>query len=108
MNRKDIISLRLHNLRLTNSDIKDPGALAAWLCGIQAQDYSQVKWAIGCRLPGYTITDIEKAFSQQKIIRTWLMRGTIHVVSPGDIHWLNGLSVAVTKSVVRIVSVPRI
>jgi hypothetical protein len=35
-----------------------------------------------------TKSDFEKAIADKTIVRTWLMRGTLHLVAAEDIHWL--------------------
>jgi hypothetical protein len=55
---------------------------------LQAQDYEGGKWSIGLRLPGATETSIEDAVSDGRIVRTWLMRGTLHFVAPRDVRWM--------------------
>ena len=91
MTEKELLQHRLHNLDINAPRFKKTEQMAAWLGGIQAQDYGQAKWAIGSRIPGSTNESIDKAISSQTIVRTWMMRGTIHVVSPDDIQWLTDL-----------------
>ncbi|WP_243396466.1 winged helix DNA-binding domain-containing protein [Leptospira hartskeerlii] len=58
------------------------------LAAIQGQDYAASKWAIGLRVPGLKEEDVESAFLDKKIIRSWPLRGTLHVVSAKDVYWL--------------------
>lgn len=58
------------------------------LVAIQGQDYPGAKWSIGLRVPGSTDDQIEQAVADQQIIRTWLMRGTLHLAAPQDVPWL--------------------
>ena len=51
---------------------------------MQAQDYNQCVWAIGSRIPSSTSSEVEKAFAEKQVIRTWTMRGTIHAIVPED------------------------
>ena len=57
---------------------------------MQAQDRAGVKWAIGLRC-GAQDAAVEQAFIDKRIIRTWLLRGTLQIVAAEDIHWLIGL-----------------
>jgi hypothetical protein len=43
------------------------------------------------RLPGVTDKVIEDAFAEKKILRTWLMRGTLHFVASKDVDWMRKL-----------------
>lgn len=63
----------------------------AWFGGVQAQDYSGAKWAVGQRLKKCTDVDIERALTEKKIVRTWAMRGTFHFVAASDIRWMLAL-----------------
>jgi hypothetical protein len=47
-----------------------------------------VKWAIGVRLPGSALSEIEAAIESGKIIRTHMLRPTWHFVSADDIYWM--------------------
>lgn len=90
----DIIHHRLHNQRLLSQNASQPDQVVAWFGAMQAQDYASVKWAIGVRGgPGQMITDtaVEQAISSKKIIRTWLMRGTLQMTTAADIRWLLAL-----------------
>jgi hypothetical protein len=58
---------------------------------MQAQDFAGAKWSIGLRLPGCTEADIDEAIEQRSIIRTWALRGTLHIVAARDVHWLLAL-----------------
>ncbi len=55
---------------------------------MQAQEYKQALWAIGTRMQSATITHIETAIAEAKIVRTWTQRGTIHFVPAEDTHWM--------------------
>ena len=83
---------RLINQRLINSDLRDPKAVATHLCGLQGQDLESAKWSIGLRVPGSTLTDVEQAFTEGALVRTWPMRGTLHVVAAEDLRWLVALT----------------
>lgn len=63
--------------------------VVAHLCAIQAQDHAASLWAIGLRCGAdSTISDIERAIEERRIVRTWPMRGTLHFVAAQDVHWL--------------------
>jgi len=98
MKLKEILNLRIENQLLNSTIFKKPSEIIQWFCGIQGQDYEQSKWAIGLRLPGMTDELVEKAYANRSIIRTWLMRGTLHIVSAQDIHWLTDLLAPRLKS----------
>jgi len=88
MTASDIVYHRLQNQRIAQSTFETPGQAVAWMGAIQAQDYASVKWAIGLRCSGATDSSVEQAFANRTIIRTWLMRGTLHVVGASDVRWM--------------------
>ncbi|MDX8148952.1 winged helix DNA-binding domain-containing protein [Lentzea sp. BCCO 10_0061] len=83
----DIAALRLGNIgRLQSAEdvVRSLGA-------VQGQDYGQSLWAIGLRTADARITDVEEALQTGRVVRTWLMRGTIHYVLAEDVRWMLGL-----------------
>ena len=88
MKISDIAKLRLFNQQISYTKFTKPEEIVEWLMGIQAQVYTSAKWAIGSRLTGITEADVEQSIIEKKIIRTWLMRGTLHIVPAKDIRWL--------------------
>jgi hypothetical protein len=70
---------------------QQPADVVRWLGAMQAQDYHQSLWAVGSRLRRGTREDVERAIGERQILRTWLMRGTIHFVPPEDVRWLLAL-----------------
>jgi hypothetical protein len=65
-----------------------PEDVVRWMGAMQAQDYHQSLWAIGSRLRSGTAEDVVRAIAERRILRTWLMRGTIHFAPPEDVRWL--------------------
>lgn len=88
MNKSDLVDQRLHNQKLSSSDLKKPVDVVRWLGAVQAQDFGAAKWALALRMPEATDAVIEEGFNQGKILRTHLMRPTWHFVAPDDIRWL--------------------
>jgi hypothetical protein len=79
---------RLRNLQIALATCKQAGEVLLSLGAVQAQDYASALWAMGLRLPQATETDIEQAIADRTIVRTWLMRGTLHFVAAADINWM--------------------
>jgi len=82
---------RLHNQHITHQTLATPVDVVRWLGAIQGQDYPGAKWAIGLRLPGNTDADIEQAIAGHAIVRTWLLRGTLHLSAAEDLCWMLAL-----------------
>jgi hypothetical protein len=55
---------------------------------VQAQDRPSSLWAIGLRSSASKIADVERAVASGSIVRTWLMRGTLHFTAAEDLRWL--------------------
>lgn len=85
---KQILSIRLFNHQLTTRGFRDPKNLVAWFGAMQAQDYPSSKWAIGTRIENYTSQKIEHAIAKGELVRSWVMRGTLHITSTEDIGWM--------------------
>ena len=47
---------------------------------------------LGVRLPGTSEAGIDDAFDRAEVLRTWPMRGTIHIVHPRNARWLLDLT----------------
>lgn len=84
----EITNRRLENQLITASSCRQPGEVVAVLVAMQAQDYAGVLWSVGLRLPDATEADVETAITERKIVRTWPMRGTLHLVASADVHWM--------------------
>lgn len=88
MNTSDVLRQRLHNQKLSSSEIENPADVVRWLGAVQAQDYGAAKWALALRMRNATHAQIEEAFNEGRIIRTHLLRPTWHFVAPEDVRWL--------------------
>ncbi len=86
--------LASHRLVLPASN-KRVAEAVQWSGAVQAQEYTHAKWAVGSRfeLAG-AITDaaIEESVAKRKVVRTWALRGTLHLVAAADVRWLLALA----------------
>ncbi|WP_411821655.1 winged helix DNA-binding domain-containing protein [Leptospira sp. 'Mane'] len=87
MTTEEILSLRLRFQNLTEP-AKSIADVFASLGAIQAQDRNQAKFSVASRLLNCRERDINLAIAKRKIIRTWLLRGTLHLVAAKDTHWI--------------------
>jgi hypothetical protein len=87
----EIARQRLISQRIARVKLRRPGDVVSWMGAMQAQDFTSVRWAVGLRCESATDADIEQAIIGRTILRTWLLRGTLHLVSPADIRWMLGL-----------------
>lgn len=68
-----------------------PGSVAdvvTWFGAMQAQDLGSALWSLGARLPGWTRDDVHQALERREALRTWPMRGTVHLVPARDARWM--------------------
>lgn len=59
--------------------------------GVQAQDLRASRLAVRARTSGLTAADVDAACRDRTMVRTWAMRGTLHLLAAGDFWWVNGL-----------------
>ncbi|MCC6397901.1 MAG: winged helix DNA-binding domain-containing protein, partial [Bacteroidetes bacterium] len=89
---------RLLAQQLESPRFKQARDVVAFMGAMQAQDYAMAKWAVGIRLPGATIKDVDNALKRGNVIRTHLLRPTWHFVSPDDVRWMLALTAPHIKS----------
>ena len=84
--------LRLRAQRLASrqpAPAADVAAVAKELCGLQAQDPLAAALAIRARSSGLVARDVERArVDERSVIRTWCLRGTLHLLAAEDLGWL--------------------
>ncbi len=66
-----------------------PEETVRWMLALQAQDFAGGLWAVALRdRADETRADIEAALGAGTIVRSWPMRGTLHLVTPRDLRLL--------------------
>lgn len=59
----------------------------------QAQEFWGGRWAVAQRTQGApTLRDVDAAFDRGEIVRSWTMRGTIHLIPAEDLAWVLSLT----------------
>ncbi len=86
-----IAAWRLASQLLEPRAPREPAAVVAHLCGVQAQDPRKAPWAVGVRAPGVTLERVDEALRDGRVVRTWMFRGTLHYVAAEDLAWLREL-----------------
>lgn len=76
------------SLQGSSSGSERIAATARRMLAVQGQDWRAAQWALGVRTPGSTIADVRAAYAAGLIVRSWPMRGTVHVVAAEDIGWM--------------------
>ncbi len=88
---------RLTTLRLTAQHIGDrefatPAEAVRWMLALQAQDLPGLKWSVGLRYAGATMVGVNAALDAGAVVRSWPLRGTLHLVAGEDLGWLLALT----------------
>lgn len=83
----------LARLRLAAQGLIGPGfssvpAAVRTMTALQAQDLPASLWAVGLRVPGSRVADVRAALDCGEVVRSWPMRGTLHLVAPEDLKWV--------------------
>ncbi|MDQ0868470.1 hypothetical protein QFZ70_000943 [Arthrobacter sp. V1I9] len=104
MGRLRLASQRLVPMQAAPPVVPDAAASVAgtvrWMTAMQAQDLQAALWAVGVRVPGAGLQDVRSALDSGAVVRSWPMRGTLHLVAPEDLHWMLDLTAArLTKSI---------
>jgi hypothetical protein len=64
-----------------------PSQAVQRLLGVQAQDLGQAMWAVGLRC-GKPLAEVQRSHAAGEIVRTWPMRGTLHLLAASDVRWM--------------------
>ena len=89
--RRQALAMRMASLLLRERPGGRPADVAGvvtWMGALQAQDLASGLWSFGVRLPRFTLDEVTAALERREAVRTWPMRGTVHFVSPRDVHWM--------------------
>jgi hypothetical protein len=79
---------RLAALRLVGERCASPAEAVGVLGAAQAQDLPGALAAIAMRTASGDVEEVRRAFDDGEIVRSWPMRGTLHVVAAEDLAWM--------------------
>ena len=79
-----VAAWRLARQRLDGPPAKDPQTVARDLVGVQAQVLSSAALSIALRSRSGSVEQTSKALASRRLIRSWGMRGTLHLFDAGD------------------------
>lgn len=96
--QRRLARLRLAGQLLGAERAESPAEAVRWMLALQAQDFPGVKWSVGLRTPGATERDVEAALDAGQLVRSWPMRGTLHLVAAEDLPWM--LELTTSRSIV--------
>lgn len=85
----NIAGLRQQSQRISRPEGRTPADVVRWFGAVQAQDLLAALWAVGLRMgKAVTEVDVERAIVDKSVIRSWPMRGTIHLMPAEDARWM--------------------
>lgn len=76
--------LRRHLLDRRSPESRDVVDIATRLCGIHAQVMSAAELAVMVRQRRPRPEPVRRALTDRRLVRVWAMRGTLHVLEPGQ------------------------
>jgi Winged helix DNA-binding domain len=84
----DLALLRLVAQRLAGPPLPTPGAVVRRLTCVQAQELPGALTSVALRTADRSRAAVEAALDAGDVVRSWPMRGTLHLVAAEDLHWL--------------------
>ncbi len=89
-------SVHLRRLRLAAQWIDadgptTPAEVVGRMLALQAQDLPGAKWSVGLRA-GCTLAEVNRSLNDAEVVRSWPMRGTLHLVPARDLGWMLGVT----------------
>lgn len=92
ISQHEIALLRLVAQRIAGLHLDTPVETVRWLTAAQAQDSASALTSIALRTVNGTHANVEAALSSGDIVRSWPMRGTLHLVAAEDLPWMLSLT----------------
>lgn len=99
MTRQEIGLLRLVAQRIAGPGLATASGVVGWLAAVQAQDLLGALTSVALRTDGGTRREVEAALTAGTVVRSWPMRGTLHLVSAVDLPWM--LDLLAVRAVAR-------
>ncbi|GAA4696901.1 winged helix DNA-binding domain-containing protein [Phytohabitans rumicis] len=84
----DIGMLRLAAQRIAGPGMAGPGDAVRWLTAAQAQDHGGALASVALRTTSGSRAAVQAALDAGEIVKSWPMRGTLHLVAAEDLPWL--------------------
>lgn len=88
----DLAGLRLVAQRLAGQKWDDPVDAVSHLGAVQAQDLPGSLLSVALRVTSPGANQLAAAFGTGQLVRSWPMRGTLHLVPAVDLEWMLSLT----------------
>ncbi len=80
--------LRLVAQRIAGPGFATPTEAVRWLTAVQAQDHAGALTSVAMRTAARALGAVEQGLDGGELVRSWPMRGTLHVVVAEDLPWM--------------------
>ena len=87
----EVALLRLVAQRIAGPRAQSPGEAVRRLGAVQGQDLPGALLSVALRTAAGARADVVAALNSGEVVRSWPMRGTLHLVAAEDLPWLIGL-----------------
>ncbi|HEV2070473.1 MAG TPA: crosslink repair DNA glycosylase YcaQ family protein, partial [Acidimicrobiales bacterium] len=84
----EVALLRLAAQRIAGPGLATTADAVRWMTALQAQDYNGAVTSVALRTSAGTRRDVEAALDAGEVVRSWPMRGTLHLVAAEDLPWM--------------------
>ena len=74
--------------RIDSTEFTTPGDAVRWMLALQGQDFAGARWSVGLRYVDATEDGVVAALDAGEVVRSWPMRGTLHLVAAEDLGWM--------------------
>lgn len=92
LNADEVRRMRMRSQRLSGPRATDVPALLQQVGALQAQDTQASRLAVRPRSDGPDAQAVRRACNEERsVVRTWAMRGTLHMVPAQDVGWMVAL-----------------
>ncbi|WP_138761148.1 winged helix DNA-binding domain-containing protein [Modestobacter altitudinis] len=88
---EELSLLRMAAQRLVGPRAPSPAEAVRWLTAVQAQDLPGALTSVALRTDGGTRAAVTAALDGGEVVRSWPMRGTLHLTAAEDLPWMLAL-----------------
>lgn len=84
----DVAQARLVAQRLAGPAAPTATEAVRWMTAVQAQDLAGALTSVGLRSAGRLRAEVVEAIDAGEVVRSWPMRGTLHLTTAEDLPWM--------------------
>lgn len=89
--RRDLARLRLAAQHIAAPELESAHEVVRWMAAMQAQDPGVVT-SVALRTKSRDRSDVHQAMDAGEIVKSWPMRGTLHLTPSEDVGWMLDLT----------------